>query len=379
MTIRSSNPAISDICFSPDRHASVASKAAVMKKPCTILATADLKTPGYDSSGVRGLQSGSDPNGADEEFVCELDPDDAPNGHANQVVRLNLDESQKKKMHEGLYSGDLVSGSSTYYDPDAEVSSVEVSPGKVKVNGNGNAFGWTKNGKSGDGRRLGARTGDVRYLVVRVTDSGGLVRPESAAQIGDDVFGTISDPVNLKSQAFDCSYGQLNITEGAMPAGKDNEEAAPGVIEVSVNLSLTNTDRYAFHNAVTAAVNTKLGISLPGPYDQVLYVLEKCYIECGWAAYAYINSWMSVYQNVYYKYTGVLMHELGHNWGMAHSGGLNGATYTGTLFISLCHIVFLACGLHVMVSTIPPGRKVYLGVFLEQTYRSGHFHRNNRL
>ena len=299
-----------------------------MRKPCTIVAIAELKIPGYESSGVRGLQSGSDPNGADEEFVCELDPDDAPNGHANQVVRFNLDQSQKKKMLEGLYSGDLVSGSSTYYDPDAEVSSDEVSPGKG--NGNGNAFGWTKNGKADEGRRLGARTGDVRYLVVRVTDSGGLVRPESAAQIGDDVFGTLGDPVNLKSQAKACSYDQINIIPGGIHPG---DEVAPGVIEVSVNLSLTNTDRYTFHNAVTAAVNTKLGISLPGPYEQVLYVLEKCYIECGWAAYAYINSWMSVYQNAYYKHTGVLMHELGHNWGMAHSGGLNGATYTGTSFM----------------------------------------------
>ena len=43
------------------RH-SVASKATDMKKLGTILATADLKIPGYESSGVRGLQSGSDPN-----------------------------------------------------------------------------------------------------------------------------------------------------------------------------------------------------------------------------------------------------------------------------------------------------------------------------
>ena len=48
-----------------------------MRKPCTIVAIAELKIPGYESSGVRGLQSGSDPNGADEDFVCELDPDDA--------------------------------------------------------------------------------------------------------------------------------------------------------------------------------------------------------------------------------------------------------------------------------------------------------------
>lgn len=127
------------------RHASVASRATDMKKPCTILATADLKTPGYDSSGVRGLQGGSDSNGADEEFVCELDPEDAPNGHANQVVRLNLDFLtclKRQKMFEGLQSGDLASGLSNYCDPDAEITSGEI-----------NAFGWIKNGKAGEGQR----------------------------------------------------------------------------------------------------------------------------------------------------------------------------------------------------------------------------------
>ena len=316
-----------------------------MKKPCTILATADLKIPGYESSGVRGLQSGSDRNGADEDFVCELDPEDAPNGHANQVVSFNLDESQKQDMLEGLYSGDLVSGSSTYYDPDAEVSSDEVKPGK------GNAFGWTKNGKAGDGRRLdGFQTsGNREYLVVRVTDVTGKVRPESPDQIGDDIFGTISDPVNLKSQAFDCSFEQLNILPGYIDPAM---EAAPGVVEVTISVTLEGNSRGTIRNAVTTAVQNKLGFNLPGRYSNVLYVLEKCYQDCGWAAYAYINSWNSVYQSGYYKQTGVLMHDLGHNWGLAHSGGLDGQTYTGTSFISLCHIVFIAYDLHVMVSRL---------------------------
>ena len=67
----------------------------------------------------------------------------------------------------------------------------------------------------------------------------------------------------------------------------------------------------AIRNAVTTAATAKLGHSLPGPYDYVLYSLESCYGgDCGWAAYAYINSWNSVYQNVYYKRPGVLMHEV---------------------------------------------------------------------
>lgn len=147
-------------------------------------------------------------------------------------------------------------------------------------------------------------------LVVRVTDVNGLVRSESAAVISDDFFGTYGDPVNMKSQFYDCSWGQLNIQPGAISS---QHEAAPGVIEVQINVALgdTSKNRYDIRNAVTTAVQAKLGFTLPGPYDHVLYVLEKCYVDCGWAAYAYVNSWNSVYQGNYYKMTGVQVHEIG--------------------------------------------------------------------
>ena len=125
----------------------------------------------------------------------------------------------------------------------------------------------------------------------------------------------------------DCSWGQLNVVNSYSVDISDHL-AAPGVIEVTINISLLDNDRYAIRNAVTTAVQAKLGFNLPGPFEQVMYMLEKCYVGCGWAAYAYINSWNSVYQGNYYKMTGVQVHELGHNFGLAHSGGLNGATYT---------------------------------------------------
>ena len=59
-----------------------------------------------------------------------------------------------------------------------------------------------------------------------------------------------------------------------------------------------------------------LGVTLPGPYKHVMYVLQKCYLECGWAAYAYVGGWNSVYVGAYYKQVGVTVHELGHNFGM---------------------------------------------------------------
>lgn len=188
-------------------------------------------------------------------------------------------------------------------------------------------------------------------LVVKVTDSVGKARSENATVISDNVFGTSGDPVNLKSQLYNCSWGQLNIIPGPIDA---EHEEAPGVIEVTIPITLEGNGRATIRNAVTTAVQSKLGFSLPGPYQQVLYVLEKCYVDCGWAAYAYINSWNSVYQGGYYKQVGVQVHEIGHNLNLvrkdeellfclyagtlfhisfflflkAHSGGLDGQTYT---------------------------------------------------
>lgn len=105
--------------------------------------------------------------------------------------------------------------------------------------------------------------------------------------------------------------------------------AAPGVIEVTIPLDITRSKRSDIKDAVTVEVENKLNLNLPGPFAQVMYMLEGCYgDECGWAAYAYINSWMSVYQGKYYYMPGVQLHELGHNFGFAHSGGIDGSTYS---------------------------------------------------
>lgn len=60
----------------------------------------------------------------------------------------------------------------------------------------------------------------------------------------------------------------------------------------------------------------KLQMKLPGPYKHVMYIVESCYVDCGYAAYAYVNNYISVYQGKYYKDVAVSMHEIGHNFGL---------------------------------------------------------------
>lgn len=122
----------------------------------------------------------------------------------------------------------------------------------------------------------------------------------------DEVFGTGVDTVNLKSSLEECSWDQLTV----LPGIGDPNEVATGVIQVNIGISLQDNSRGTIRNAVTTAVQNKLGHSLPGPYQYVLYSLQSCYVDCGWAAYAYVNSWNSVYQGVYYKRPGVLVHEV---------------------------------------------------------------------
>ena len=80
-------------------------------------------------------------------------------------------------------------------------------------------------------------------------------------------------------------------------------------------------------NAVARAVQEHFGDEwlregLPGPYGHVMYMLEGCYgYDCGWAAYAYAESWLTVYQGRYYRDAAVQIHELGHNFGLVSDGG----------------------------------------------------------
>ena len=258
-------------------------------KECTIIVQLQLSLDEDD-----GVES--------ESFDCVLDAIDA-DGVDGLNVPIDVTKQQRIILKRLFKSGNIVSDESTLkMEPGFKLSKygVHIPANKDKFN-----FGKKKGGK-GNTRRLAMVTGVKPILVVRVTDSAGLVSSESATLISDNIFGTSGDTMTLKSQMYDCSFGQLNITAG-LPTNPDPNEVAPGVVEVDINISLNNR-RSTIRNAVTTAVQAKLGTTLPGPYHQVMYVLEGCYQDCGWAAYAYVNSWNSVYQSNYYKMVGVQMH-----------------------------------------------------------------------
>lgn len=265
-----------------------------------------------------------------EEFECEL-----PTG---LTVPLKGMDYQMAQMQSMLNDGSFISGEMTVGVSDDMVNvagddAVYLAPGDVILAPRGSGRSRFDNAGSNDvgkGRRemkqlrgsedenidshsphrnLAQQVyeGSKPFLVVRVTDSNGLVHPDSPDTISDKIFGTYGDQINIKSQFEACSHGKLQVTN-EYTVDISDELVAPGVIEIDIPISLIGNNRRAIRTEMIKATQAKLGLTLPGPFQNVMYVLEGCYTDCGWAAYAYVNGWLSIYQGDNYKYVSVQMH-----------------------------------------------------------------------
>jgi hypothetical protein len=198
-------------------------------------------------------------SGPEEIFECEIDPSDEPNGVSGLSFPINGEPVQLQILADKFHSGELISGESTLDMPGAFLENgkgVTLPPGQiVKIN---------TPAPDQRRRKLAIVTGTKPILAVRVTDVNGLAYPHSAAVMSDNIFGTDGDEVNLKSQLEACSMNQLIIEPGASV-----HNTAPGIIDVEISIDITTSGRAAVRNAVTTAVEAKLGHSLPGPYQQV--------------------------------------------------------------------------------------------------------------
>ncbi|KAL7435336.1 hypothetical protein ACHAXM_004695 [Skeletonema potamos] len=106
-------------------------------------------------------------------------------------------------------------------------------------------------------RRHLATTGTKTVVAVRVIAAGNVAYGYSEAVLSNEVFGTSGDAFNLKKGYAQCSRGQLTINPGGSAKGIVN-----GVTTITVTTAVTQGDA-AVRNAVTAAINTKFGVSSP--------------------------------------------------------------------------------------------------------------------
>ncbi|CAJ1946003.1 unnamed protein product [Cylindrotheca closterium] len=165
-------------------------------------------------------------------------------------------------------------------------------------------------------RRLAEVTGTKTVLTVRIiaTDQQNTF---DEATLRQEVFGT--DNTNLKTQFDKCSFGQLTFVATDDRSGQ-TVSIVGGVVTVTVDHSTVEGDS-VLRNAVTTKLKQEFGVSSPSDLaDHVMYCMPSRAMVG--IAYAYINSWLSVYKDVWGLYVSAQMHEIGHNLNLAHSTDL---------------------------------------------------------
>ena len=162
-------------------------------------------------------------------------------------------------------------------------------------------------------KSVGIRT----IVIVRVTTSDGQVS-KTASQIADAFFGVGGDSNNLKSRYADCSMGKLTFNPGT------GHDFVDGVAEISVSATAVGANILDFQAKITDALLAKYGSSLRNTYNHVVYSVPKgTTMGAGgsdrWIAFAYMNSYLSVYNDDNIVYISNQVHETGHNLGLMHS------------------------------------------------------------
>lgn len=144
----------------------------VAKRDCTFMVAEAL-----------AIDGGAD-HDDDMSLECELDPEDA-DGYGGINVELVLDKDQKKEVKKLMKEGKVIPGKDQI-----AIAGLDIGGGKAKFpkgkkvfdvikqnNNNGNGYGKDKR------RRLAATnaSGNLKMLLIRVTDVNGLVYPDDAS------------------------------------------------------------------------------------------------------------------------------------------------------------------------------------------------------
>jgi len=162
--------------------------------------------------------------------------------------------------------------------------------------------GLAKKQAKKNNRRLAVVEGNRSVLVVRV-EAANASTGFTTLELSDSVFGTYGDAVNLKSQYLACSHNKLNFVPAnsrAKVSGASGSNILDGAVTVQVSTTTGEGDS-VMRNAITTALNAQFGVTSPSQLaNHVMYCLPPGTMSG--IAYAFINSWNSVYSNEWCTY-----------------------------------------------------------------------------
>jgi hypothetical protein len=204
---------------------------STLESPCTIL---EIEVAPHKNWVVQ-----------DNIFVCELQGDDAmllgelPG--SEPTVEINAADVMVLQAQAGSTT---LHGKKIYTTPGLSIDADEILSFPV-----GATIVFAE-----DRRRLGDRDGIHSVVVVRVVADNAAPQ-HSRDVLSDKVFGTFSDPVNLRERYSSCSYGNMLMEP------TNNTLAINGVVEVTVDTVITSgeTTSRVVVNAATARLRELVG------------------------------------------------------------------------------------------------------------------------
>jgi hypothetical protein len=147
-----------------------------------------------------------------------------------------------------------------------------------------------------------------KVLVLRIVASDKQTTA-TEAELANKIFGASGDVLNLKSLYNQCSNGQLQFE----PQTNNNLIGTDGVYTVSLPTTVvTNAADSTIRDAAVAKASQDFGgVALNTIANHVIVCIPPGTAGGGWLAYAYVNHWLSVFNDDWCKAPSAQMHELG--------------------------------------------------------------------
>ena len=230
----------------------------------------------------------------DKSEAQEVDCYDRTTNRFVHISGLSKNEDVENTLLSKFNSGKIVSGQSTflldgaYYDDDASSLIVPSLDGAI--------YGEDPVGSS---RRLAETIGTKEMVAIRIV-ANDVSTTASESEISDSWFGTYGDPVNLKTQIEACSFKKLVMNAA------ETDEVSDGVYTVTIPYDVNGAKNAIIRNAAIAAAEKDLGGLMP-QFDHVMLCIPPG-TRGSWIAYAYVNFFMSVYNDEWCTFVSGQMH-----------------------------------------------------------------------
>jgi hypothetical protein len=242
-----------------------------------------------------------------------IDNIELTDGTIYQVKNARLGWSSR--LTSGRYSVRIPRDSVIDLDGTIDLRNEELNATVISRGGGGSGRNDNRPRPSDDRSLRRLQSSSIRtVLVVRVILDDAKYTYADPTRLSNDVFGNGGDSNNLKSQFAACSSNQLvfdktpNRRMSYIPNDGGTTDITNGVVDIKVPYSKSAGDSVV-RNAVTTKINSVFGVGSPVELaNHVMYCLPSGTMSG--IAYAYINSWNSVYSNEWCNYVSTQMHEV---------------------------------------------------------------------